>query len=92
MGFCSMHSRAGLLGKLTMTPEGLGQKALAIALAIVLEVSAISSSSVHVELILQACRVQWGHETSKDLLYSSRPRQKHDAVPTRDSVIVELWA
>jgi len=34
-----MHSRAGLLGKLTMTPEGLGQKVLTIALAIVLEAS-----------------------------------------------------
>lgn len=32
MGLCSIHSRAVLLGKLTRTPEDLGQKALAIVL------------------------------------------------------------
>lgn len=77
MGLCSIHSRVVLLGKLTRTPEDLGQKALAMLWPLFWKVPAMSSNSVHVVLILQACgvqRVERAMETSQDLLHSSGPR------------------
>lgn len=76
MGLCSIHSRAVLLGKLTTTPECLGQKALAIALAIVLEGSSNKLQQCACGANSTGMQSAGGGggggamETSKDLLHS----------------------